>query len=160
VSDSASDRRTPREPSPARPEDVEAGGERTPTPARALLEDAETGHPQPASASGPKESPVPSTTSDAEETTLEADGARWVVRVLGRSRTGSAAGTAPLLLLSFRREGSDDGELEGLAVGHSLATLGDDLLLTALRRGRRPPDPGRRKEIFPELGGRTRDRDG
>lgn len=161
-----SDNAHPRRPSPARPKPARAeeptretkeGRERreereereedaAPTPARALLaetdEDEVTEAPQ------------------AEEATLEADGDTWTVRVMGRSRTGAAYGPAPLLLLAFFREGADRPERECLTVGATLQDLSDEALRRALELGRPPADPGTRKEIFPEVGGRKRNRDG
>ena len=158
-----SDSAHPRRPSPARPKPARAeeptretkqARERreereedaAPTPARALLaetdEDEVTEAPQ------------------AAEATLEADGDTWTVRVIGRSRTGAAYGPASLLLLAFFREGADRPERECLTVGAALEDLSDEALRRALELGRPPADPGTHKEIFPEVGGRKRNRDG
>lgn len=158
MSDSAPHRPSTPRPTPARVKRVEPvervdrtedpgreeeGG---PTPARALLE--ETEHEGAA--------PPP----EAEEATLEAGGDSWRVRVVGRSRTGAATGASPLLLLFFYRGGGEEPERESLVVGQTLAELGREELLAAFERGRRPPEPGAHKEIFPEVGGRRRDRNG
>lgn len=117
----------------------------TPTPARALLEEAERGE------DGAR-APEP------EETTLELDGEPWRVQIRGRSRTGAATGAAPLLLVAFSRAGDEAPERESLVVGRSLAELGSEALLAAFHRSRPPSDPGSHKEIFPEVGGRRRER--
>jgi hypothetical protein len=149
VSESEGDRRSaPPPPARSAAPDGEVEEGRTPTPARALLEEAETRAP-------------PSTSEpETEEATLESGDERWTVRVAGHGRSGSAGGAAPLLLLSFFRAGSAEPELESLVVGHSLGALSEEDLLAGLRRARTPPEPGSRKEIFPEVGGRRRDRDG
>lgn len=82
------------------------------------------------------------------------------MRVSGRGRTGAATGAASLLLLSFRRQGADRPERESLVVGRALPELSEEQLLEALERGRKPAGPGPGKEIFPEVGGRKRGRDG
>lgn len=133
---------------PARP-GAPAGDSRRgkgPTPARALLEDAEAR----------EDTPTPARA--VEETILEADGERWRAQVCGRARTGAATGAAPLLLVAFRRDGAEATERESLVVGRSLAGIGEEALLAALHRGRPPAEPGSRTEIFPEVGGRKRDR--
>jgi hypothetical protein len=128
-----------------------------PIPAR----EADPRPPQPVEAAEPAPSPAPEPgPAPVEEVEVEADGERWTVRVGGRGRTGAATAAVPLLLLTFRRDGGGDAALESMVVGRALGDLTDDDLRAALRRGRRPPEPGTRKEIFPEVGGRNRGREG
>ncbi|MCG6987255.1 MAG: hypothetical protein LJF06_03565 [Gemmatimonadetes bacterium] len=130
-------------PTPARAgaPDQEPGEENsTPTPARALFEEVQR--------------LSPTSAPEAEERTLDAGGERWVVRVCGRTRTGSDTGPAQLLLVAFQRDGATTPERESLVVGRSLADIGEETLLTAFERGRTPSEPGTHKEIFPQPGGR------
>lgn len=89
-----------------------------------------------------------------------ASGGTWTVSVRGRSRSGSSSGRASLLLLAFEPSDASGAELESLVVAKSLEDLTEYQLVEALERGRRPVAPGSRKEIFPEVGGRSRLRDG
>jgi hypothetical protein len=117
----------------------------TPAPARALLE------------TQAPEAPSP----DAPEVTFcDTAGRSWMVSVRGRSVTGSSSGRASLLLLAFESSDGAEAELESLVVADGLDDLTPERLAEALQRGRRPPAPGSRKEIFPEVGGRNRLRDG
>jgi hypothetical protein len=117
----------------------------TPAPARALLE-----------TQGPGGSPP----AAPEATVRDADGGSWIVTVRGRSVSGSSSGRAPLLLLTFEPAGPAGADLECLVVAERLEDLTQEQLAEALQRGRRPPPPGSRREIFPEVGGRNRLREG
>lgn len=136
-------------PKPARaadaapPAEASPTGETLPTPARALFEDD-----------------APAAATPVQEATLEDGDDRWTVRVCGRSRSGSSSGSVSLLLLAFHRGDAQEPELETLVVAEALEDLGEEALSAALGRGRTPPEPGSRKEIFPEVGGRSRGRDG
>ena len=78
----------------------------------------------------------------------------WVARVEGRSRTGLPGdpGRAPLLLVSFAREGTGERpELEVLRVGRTLEGLTEDELLEGLDRARPYRGPqAEREELFAE----------
>jgi hypothetical protein len=146
VSDTAPDpSRTPPTPARAGAPGQETGeGNTTPTPARALFEEA------------PRQGPAPA--PEAEERMLEAGGQRWTARVSGRGRTGSDTSPAQLLLVAFQRDGAATPERESLVVGRALAEVGEEALLAAFQRGRPPSEPSSRKEVFPQPGGRMTER--
>ncbi len=123
-------------------DDAEHDKDGAPTPARALL-----GQTEEESSGSPK----------LEEAVVEVGDDRWTVRVSGRGRTGAATGGAPVLLLTFRKGDAEAPEREKLVVGRALSELSEEQLRRALERGRPPVDPGSRKEIFTEVGGRDRE---
>lgn len=142
--------RDPDKPSvPPRPAPPTPAREGAVTPERARRSRRpDKGKPLPArSASGrkPGAPAPPAPESDIEETSVEADGVEWIVRLLGRARGGASASftsAVPLLLLGFRPSGEEDAvEREALVVGRTLAALTPEQLEQALRRAA-PGGPG------------------
>ena len=117
-----------------------------PTPVRAARagasvtpESGETAAPRPAA-------PPP-------EATLEAEGVRWAVRVLGCS--GSGAASTPLLRLGFFHP-DDPGtpRREAWAVARGLDALTQLQVEGAWRAGTPPAPAGERRAFFPEIAAR------
>jgi len=112
-----------------------------PTPVRASLGDPQ-GDPTPG---------VPLETT----CTLEVDGRSWTVEVGGKSRSGAASASAPILLLVFRKN-EDAGEArDAWVVGRSLTDLTDLQLDEAFRRSAPVSEEAwASKPLFPEAGTR------
>ena len=135
VQDDASDEPNPSAPIPAR-----GPAPPPPTPVRASLGDAPVG--------GTAEPAVPMTE-------IEVDGTAWSVRVDGKSRSGAALASAPILFLRFERtDGVEGPSREAWAVGRALSDLTEFQVEEAFRKS--APDPGTwtRKPLFPETGSR------
>jgi hypothetical protein len=116
-----------------------------PTPVRAALASA-------APASAPA-AHAPCQESAPPEATFEVEGARWVVRVLGRS--GAGAANTPLLLLGFFRPDDPSApQREAWAVARNLEALTELHLESAWRAGTPTAPAGERKPFFPEIAGR------
>jgi hypothetical protein len=154
-----------RPPPPARPQGAPEGDDRSgargrppsvrdtvadlkPTPVRDSVETSAPAAPAPTGAT-------------PEQTILAVDGTEWIVRVRGRGRAGADGGPAPLLVLGFFREtGQDVPDREALVVGRGLAELTPRQVEGAFRASRPPPEPGAKKELFPETASKGRKGDG
>lgn len=151
------DRPRPARPRPARPERVDSGGR-----GRGDRDD-----PRPGVASRPTPVRDLSGTDGTEgeappspSTTVEIEGVTWTVRVEGRGRTPAPA-SAPLILLGFFRSPDDErATREVLVSRQALDRLSEIQLEEAFARAAAPPDPGVRKELFPETSIKGRKGDG
>lgn len=86
------------------------------------------------------------------EATVEVDGARWVIRELGRSGSSSAS----LLLVGFFHPEETDGpRREAWVVAKGLEQLTELQLEAAWRSGRPFVPPGTRRPFFPEIADRS-----
>lgn len=105
----------------------------------------------PSNREGPATPPPPSTVgADLDEAVVEAAGATWRVRVLGRSGR-AAARSAPLLLLGFwNGEPSGPPSLEAPVAARTLAELSAEALESALARASPPPTDERKRPFFEE----------
>ncbi len=93
----------------------------------------------------------PAREKEAESADLVVEGVAWTVRVRGRGQAGADAGPAPLLMLGFFRDAEGEvPEREALVVARTLNELSARQLEGALDVSRPPPEPGARKELFPE----------
>ncbi|MCG6954743.1 MAG: hypothetical protein LJF04_02020 [Gemmatimonadetes bacterium] len=143
----------------SRPRPARAGGPAVPAAESATPQEAKA-TPAPARALLETQAPEVSPPAAPETTLRDPDGGSWIVSVRGRSVSGSSSGRASLLLLAFEPADDAEAELECLVVAERLQDLTQEQLAEALERARRPPAPGSRKEIFPEVGGRNRLRNG
>lgn len=136
-------------PAPARPpQSAAAGGAVKPTPARLVGGDPRAAPPAPVSASAPARA-ASGGDPEVREVALEAGGACWKVRVLGRSGS-SETRSPPLLLLGFWAQGSDEGEpaREATVVARDLAELSIDRLEEAFVTSSPPRPVTARKPFF------------
>lgn len=120
--------------SDGRPRPVREGmteGDSRPTPVRDLMDGA---------GEGLEAAEVP-----APSRAFEADGEHWIVRVEGRTRSGTAPDRGALLLhlRFYRDEDAEHPEREAVVAGTSLDPLYDEELADILRRSRpwRPLEP-------------------
>lgn len=128
----------PGEGPPALPPAEESGAQPSPpTPVRAVM------------AASP---PPGAARQEGGEATVEADGVRWAVRVLGRSWAGSASAAAHLLLVGFfHPEDAAVPRREALVVARSLTQLTELQLEAAWRTAQAPQPADTRKPLFPEI---------
>lgn len=87
---------------------------------------------------------------------LEVEGARWTARVGGKSRSGAALASAPILLVRF--ECADDAGArprQAWVVGASLGKLTPLQVEAAFRASEVAEEPWARKPLFPEAGSRS-----
>ena len=137
-------------PPPARLNAKQASGTAVkPTPARDLV----AGEARELAVAGPPAGRAsPTTEPDVGEVALEADGALWTVRVLGRAG-GSDTRSPPLLLLGFWAGGREaESHREATVVARTLAELTPSRLEDALARSSAPPLQERRKPFFEGAG--------
>jgi len=103
----------------------------------------------------------PPTEVTPEQAVLAVEGTEWIVRVRGRGRAGADGGPAPLLVLGFFHEAEQEvPDREALVVARSLAELTPRQVEGAFRASRPPPQPGAKKELFPETASKGRRGDG
>ncbi|MBT99924.1 MAG: hypothetical protein CME14_01180 [Gemmatimonadetes bacterium] len=91
--------------------------------------------------------------SDSEEVILEIDGKEWIVRVIGRSQTQTAA----LLMLGFWISAEDAGapDRETLIAGRILSELNLDQLQSAYEQSS-PPRTDQSRDFFSDIRNRGR----
>jgi hypothetical protein len=122
-----------------------------PLPARPPTPPPSNGTP-PAAEAAPSDTiaaPEPSVGEPPETVEIAWRGAVWTARVVGRAGRAEAR-AAPLMLVGFRKLGSEAGDpgVEATIPGRRLTDLTEDALLAALDQAKAPPTPGLKRPFF------------